>query len=125
MGFYGTWTQTWGDPLAARTVVKSKREHKLTPREVFAQQIDAVESGREIVFELGEIYVKPFITILRNPTYPALGKRFVVFQEGRGCDGSPSGKRGKVWDTNHSLDIAKWVLEREGHLYKVPAGGAS
>ncbi len=120
MGVYGLWMHTWGDPLAAIAKAKPARERKLTPREVVSRQIESVERGGVIVYELGQIYVKPFITVLRNASYPAEGKEYIVFQEGRADDGTPSGKRGKFWDTNKPMDIAKWLLEREGRLYTAP-----
>ncbi|TFH34869.1 MAG: hypothetical protein E4G93_04635 [Dehalococcoidia bacterium] len=91
---------------------------KLSPRDAMALQIEAVERGKEIVFRLGEIYIKPFITVAHNTEYPVKGKKFVVFQEAAGADNNPGGKRGKFWDTSNSKDIAKWVLEREGHVYQ-------
>ncbi len=117
MGVYGIWLHTWGDPLATSAPTKPRKAHRLTPREAYAQQIDLVESGKEITFELGPIYIKPFITVLRSTVYPEKGRKFIVFQEGRAADGTPNGKRGKFWDSNKSLEIAKWILEREGRPY--------
>jgi len=111
---------TWGDPRAAIAKIKPARGHTLTPRDVVSRQIESVERGGVIVYELGQIYVKPFITVLRNASYPAEGKEYIVFQEGRADDGTPSGKRGKCWHTNKPQDIAKWLLEREGRLYTAP-----
>lgn len=93
-------------------------ENKLSPRDAIAQQIEAMESGKELVFRLGEIYVKPFITIAHNPEHPAKGKRYIVFQEAAGPDNRPGGKRGKFWDTNNAKEIASWVLNREGRLFQ-------
>ena len=86
---------------------------KLSPKDAMAAQIDTLDTGKEITFKLGQIYVKPYITIVRN----ASGKRFTVFQDGKDDAGNPSGKRGKFWDTEKAMDIAKWILEREGQLY--------
>ena len=90
----------------------------LSPKDAMAQQIDALESGKELVFRLGQIYVKPYITVLHNPEHPGKGKKFIAFQEGAGADGKPSGNRGKFYDTNNAKDFASWILEREGHLYE-------
>ena len=91
---------------------------RLSPKDAMAQQIDAMESGKELVFRLGQIYVKPFITIAHNPQFPAKGKKYIVFQEAAGPDNKPGGKRGKFWDTNKTKEIASWVLDREGRLYQ-------
>jgi hypothetical protein len=120
MGVYGLWMRTWGDPRAAIAKVKPVREHKLTPRDIVSRQIESVERGGAIVYELGAIYIKPFITIVKNASYPVQGKEYTVFQEGRADDGAPSGKRGRFWDTNKSSDIARWLLEREGRLFRAP-----
>ncbi len=91
---------------------------KLSPKEEMAHGIEAIEGGMEMMFKLGPIYVKPFITVACNPEYPGKGKRFNAFQEGAKADGTPSGNRGKFYDTNSAKDIAGWILEREGHVYK-------
>jgi len=93
-------------------------EKHLSPKDTMAHQVDAMESGKELVFRLGEIYVKPFITIAHNPEFPAKGKKYIVFQEAAGPDHKPGGKRGKFWETNNAKDIASWVIEREGHSYQ-------
>ena len=93
------------------------KEKTLSPKDLMAQQIDALEAGKELVFRLGQIYVKPFVTVVHSPEYPGKGKKFVAFQEGAGPDNKPGGKRGKFWETNNAKDIAGWILEREGHIY--------
>ena len=89
---------------------------KASPRDVMTAQIDAVEAGKEITFKLGEIYVKPYVTVIRNA--PGTGKTFTAYQDGKDSAGNPSGKRGKFWDTNEAKDLAGWILEREGTLYR-------
>jgi len=93
------------------------KEKKLSPKDAMAQKIDAIAAGSELVFKLGQIYVKPFITVSVNPEYPGKGKKYIIFQEAAGSDAKPSGKRGKFWETNNSKEIAGWVLEREGTVY--------
>lgn len=100
-----------GAPAPEQTAEKAK---KLSPRDIMVQQIEAVESGKEISFKLGEIYVKPYITVVRN----AQGKQFTVLQDGKDAAGKPAGKRGKFWDCDHAKDIAGWIVEREGSLYR-------
>jgi len=97
---------------------ETTKDKKLSPKEVMTAQIETLESGKEMIFRLGPIYVKPFITIVHNPEHPGKGKKFVAYQEGAGPDGKPSGARGKFYDTNNAKDIASWVLEREGSIYK-------
>jgi hypothetical protein len=99
-------------------VVAAEREpqkaKKASPRDLMIEEINAIEVGKEITFKLGVIYVKPYITIVRNAT----GKRFVVYQDGKDAAGKPAGKRGKFWDANEAKDIVNWILEREGALYR-------
>jgi len=93
---------------------QSTKEKKLSPKDAMAQQIEAIESGKEMVFRLGQIYVKPFITVVHNPEG---SKKFTVWQEAADGAGQPSGKRGKFWDTSNAKEIAAWILDREGHVY--------
>ena len=93
----------------------AEKTKKLSPREVMAQQIEAVEPGKELSFKLGQIYVKPYITVVRN----SAGKKFTVFQDGKDAAGNPAGKRGKFWDCDKAKDIANWIAEREGTSYRV------
>jgi hypothetical protein len=92
-----------------------KEQKKLNPKDAMAQKIEAISGSTEMVFKLGQIYVKPFITVALNPEK---GKKFIVFQEAAGTDGKPGGKRGKFWETNNAKEIAGWVLEREGSPYQ-------
>ncbi len=98
---------------AASAVEATHKDRKVTPKEVMMEQIDATEPGQEITFRLGEIYVKPFITVVHN----AQGKKYTVFQDGKDAEGKPAGARGKLWDTNHSKEIVKWIMDRDGTLY--------
>ncbi len=93
-----------------------KEGKKLNPKDAMAQKIDAISGSSEMVFKLGQIYVKPFITVAINPETGK--KKFIVFQEAAGTDGKPSGKRGKFWETSKAKEIAGWVLEREGSVYQ-------
>jgi hypothetical protein len=83
------------------------KEKKLSPKDMMAQQMEELE-----------IYVKPFITVLHSPEYPGKGKKFIVFQDGVGPDGKPAGKRGKFWETDKPKEIASWIMEREGSIYR-------
>jgi len=103
------------DKLFGKKEEKStSAEKKLSPKDAMAQQIDAIPSGTEITFKLGQIYVKPYVTVVHNPS----GKKFTVYQDGKDEAGNPAGKRGKFWDTEKAKDIAGWILEREGQSYK-------
>ena len=94
------------------------KEKKLSPKDMMAQQMEQLETGKELMFRLGQIYVKPFITVLHSPEYPGKGKKFIVFQDGVGPDGKPAGKRGKFWETDKPKEIASWIMEREGSIYR-------
>ncbi len=93
---------------------EARKERKATPKDLMIEQIDAVEPGKEITYKLGEIYVKPYITIVHN----VQGKKFTVYQDGKDEAGNPSGGRGKFWDANNSREIASWIIERSGTLYQ-------
>jgi len=93
-----------------------KEQKKLNPKDAMTQKIDTISGASEMVFKLGQIYVKPFITVALNPEQGK--KKFIVFQEAAGTDGKPSGKRGKFWETSKAKEIAGWVLEREGTQYQ-------
>ncbi len=90
------------------------RANKASPRDLMIDEINAIEVGKEITFRLGGVYAKPYVTIIRN----AIGKRFVVYQDGQDAAGRPAGRRAKFWDANEAKDIASWILEREGTLYR-------
>ncbi len=90
-----------------------QKPKKTTPRDLMAEQMDAIEPGKEITYKLGEIYVKPYITVVRNTE----GKKFTVYQDGKNAEGKPTGNRGKFWDANDAMEIARWVIEREGTVY--------
>lgn len=108
------WNKKSGE---SATEAQPAKQKKATPKDLLAQQMEQVEPGKEITYKLGEIYVKPYITVHRNPEYPGTGKKFVVYQEAKASDGSPTGNRGRFWDTNNAVEIARWVLDREGKLF--------
>lgn len=95
----------------------SVKQKKVTPKDLMAQQLEAIEAGKDLTYKLGEIYVKPYITVTKNADYPDRGKQFIVYQEGKAVDGSPSGNRGRFWETNSAGEIATWMMDREGKLY--------
>ncbi len=101
-----------GAAVAAGT--EAQKAKKASPKDLLAEQINAVQPGKEITYRLGEIYVKPYITIVRN----AEGKKFTVLQDGKDASGKPSGNRGKFWDTNEAREIAGWIIERDGSIYE-------
>lgn len=101
-----------GAAVAAGT--EAQKPKKATPKDLLTEQINAVEPGKELTYRLGEIYVKPYITIVRNTE----GKKFTVYQDSKDAAGNPSGNRGKFWDTNEAKEISGWIIEREGTVYK-------
>ncbi len=107
------WKKDKADAAVA-TGGEAARAKKATPKYLITEQINAVEPGKEITYRLGEIYVKPFISVARN----SQGKKFTVYQDGKDEAGNPSGKRGKFWDANEAKDIASWLVERDGTVYK-------
>ena len=106
----------WHKDAGGSSVAESKeplKEKKLSPKDQMIGQLNQLEPGKEITYLLGEIYVKPFISVVRNEK----GKKYSVFQDGRGMTGAPAGNRGKFWDTNDAKEIASWVLGRGGGFY--------
>jgi len=108
------WNRNRGGGSTAAVEAKSEKARKLSPKDIAAQQIATLEPGGEVVFKLGEIYLKPFVAIVGNAEYPTRGKRFNVFQDTKDSDGKPAGKRAKFWDTNNAAEIADWIVSREG-----------
>jgi hypothetical protein len=94
-------------------VQEPQKAKKLGPKEQMAEQLDLLEPGKEITYKLGAIYVKPFITVVRNEK----GKKFTVLQDGADAAGAPAGTRNKLWDVNHAKDVASWVIDRGGGFY--------
>jgi len=90
-----------------------RKEKTVNPKGEMIDQLDLLEPGKEVTYRLGQIYVKPFITVARNEK----GKRFTVFQDGATEAGLPAGVRGKLWDVNDAKSIASWIVERGGHFY--------
>ena len=95
-------------------VAAPEKAKKVSPSDVLVGQMDSLEAGKEMTFRLGEIYVKPYISVARNAT----GKKFTVYQDGKDAANKPLGKRGKFWDTDHAKDIVHWIVEREGTVYR-------
>ena len=108
------WNRNRGSGGTAAPEVKPEKVKKLSPKDIVAQQIATLQPGEEVTFKLGEMYVKPFVAIVRNVDYPTQGKQFTVFQDSKDSDGKPAGKRGKFWDTNKAAEIADWIVSREG-----------
>lgn len=108
------WNRNKGGTGTATSETKPEKVRKLSPKDIATQQVATLEPGEEVVFKLGEMYVKPFVAIVRNVDYPAQGKQFTVFQDSKDPDGKPAGKRGKFWDTNKAAEIADWIVSREG-----------
>jgi hypothetical protein len=95
-------------------VATPEKAKKVSPVDVLIGQLDSLEAGKEMTFRLGEIYVKPFISVARNAT----GKKFTVYQDGKDAANKPLGKRGKFWDADKAKDIVHWIVEREGTVYR-------
>jgi len=108
------WNRNKGGSGTATQEAKPEKVKKASPSDVAARQMEKLEPGQEILFRLGEIYIKPFVAVLRNADYPAKGKQFTVFQDSKGPDGKPAGKRGRFWDSNKAAEIADWIVSREG-----------
>ena len=100
------------------TPEKPGKVKKLSPRDLAAQELDQIAPGEHATYRLGKTYLKPYITIIRNPEYPGKGKKYSVLQDGMNEEGEPANKPGRFWDTNEAREIAGWLLEREGVVVK-------
>jgi len=95
-------------------VAAPEKAKKVSPSDALVGKLESLPAGKEITFRLGEIYVKPYISVARNAT----GKKFTVFQDGKDAENKPLGKRGKFWDADKAKDIVHWIVEREGTIYQ-------
>ena len=102
---------------AAPAKVKPAKVKKLSPREILEAKILALQPEEAISYKLADIFGGGLAVAMLNPNYPAKGRKFALLTETL-VNGKPSGKRKYLWDYNKSIDIAKWILERNGTPYE-------
>jgi len=98
---------------------KKKGEKKLSPKEIMMNQIDQLAPGQSLVYKLPEIYwtgLGGFILIERNAQQTEKSKPFTAFSD-EIKDGTPVGKKKKLWEFNQAKEMASWIMERNGVLY--------
>lgn len=98
---------------------KKKGEKKLSPKDILINQIDALTEGQGVLYKLPEIYwtgLGGFIIIERNSQKDEKSKPFVAFTD-EIKDGTPVGKKKRLWEFNYAREMASWILERGGVLY--------
>jgi len=88
---------------------------KLSPQDLLVQEIEGIEKGEEATCDFGSMYLHPFLVIRRDPE---TGKKYQLYQDSKGADGRPAGKRAAFWKTSNSKDIADWIVQRGGHRYE-------
>ncbi len=96
--------------------LKVEKEKKLKPKDIMVGEIEQLSPGESVSYRLGEVYGGELAVIELNPEYPGKGKRYFLSLE-KIVDGKPTGKRGRLWNTDNPKDIASWILERGGKLY--------
>jgi hypothetical protein len=84
-----------------------------SPIDIMTGEIERLSAGQVLRYELPEVYGGDLAVIQANPDYPQKGKKYRLGSE-RIVDGKPAGKINFIWDTNKPMDLAKWVLERNG-----------
>jgi len=92
------------------------KEKSLSPKDILAREIEAMEKGEEATFKLGDMYLRPFLIIQCGS---GTGRKYEVYQDTKGADGKPSGRRGSFWKTSNPKEIADWIDQRGGHRYEV------
>jgi len=84
-----------------------------SPGDIMTGEIERLSAGQVLRYQLPEVYGGDFAVIQANPDYPQKGKRYRLGSE-RMVDGKPAGKINFIWDTDKPMDLAKWILERNG-----------
>lgn len=98
---------------------KKTGEKKLSPKDIIINQIDALTEGQSVLYKLPEIYwsgLGGFIIIERNDQKSIKSKPFAAFAD-EIKDGTPVGKKKRLWEFNVAREMASWIIERNGVLY--------
>ena len=87
----------------------------VTPKDTIIQAVEGVTAEKGIAFILPKDFGNWQLAIELNPQYPGKGKKYVASREDL-VDGNPNGNKFHQFDTNHSREIAEWVLDRKAAL---------
>jgi len=96
------------------TLDRPAKAKKASPKDLIAEELEQIAPAQKVNFQLGKTYIKPFISVVRNPGYPEKGKKYSVLQDGVDETGKQANNPGRVWDTNNPREIASWLVDREG-----------
>jgi hypothetical protein len=96
------------------TLDNPAKAKKLSPKDLITQELERIAPAQQVTYRLGQTYIKPYITVVRNAEYPGKGKKYSVLQDGMDAAGKPANKPGKFWDTNDAREIGGWIIDREG-----------
>lgn len=95
-----------------------KKAKPKTPKDIMAEQIEKLTAGQVLKYKVPESWGGDFIVVELNPAYPEKNKSKKYLLEVENIiDGKPGGKRNCICDMNKPLELAKWVIERQGVLY--------
>ena len=98
---------------------KNKGEKKLSPKEIFEQQIDGLSDGKSLTYKLPEFYHSSFgafVIIEANPKYgEKKQKKFLAFADST-SDVQPAGKRRELWGFDKGKDMSDRLMQWNAQL---------
>ncbi len=97
-------------------VPKAKKE-KFSQKEIITVLIENIKPKEVLCFETNGWGGKYFINIESNPHYPARGKKYLITTE-QAVDDKPDGHRVMLGDSDNAKQVAGWISNRKGVLYK-------
>ncbi len=103
---------------AAKTVVKTPKEKRLSPKDELTSRIEQLRADEEIIYSLSETFGGGLTIVKLNPEYPNKGKKFALYSETL-VNGQPSGERSFMWDRNKPKDLTNWIMDRNGQPFGI------
>lgn len=108
---------TKAKPQATRAEAqKPQRARKLSPKEIFANQIEQLKPGQSLSYRLPKIYGGDLAIVELNSRYPEKGKKYTMSMEAL-VDGKPGGEKTRLWDNDNPKAMATWIVDRQGELF--------
>lgn len=97
---------------------ETEKAKKLSPKDILAEQIEKLTSGQVLYFKVPESWGGDFIAIELNPQYPEKpkSKKYLLGVENI-VNGQPGGKKTSIGDSDKPIELAKWVLDRQGEPF--------
>ena len=88
----------------------------MSAKDIIADRIEQLKQGEAVSYKLTETFGGGLAVIELNPKYPGKGRKYILSTE-EIVNGSPSGKRRSLWDSDKPRSLAEWVIAREGKLF--------